>query len=73
MSVLAPQPAELPVTGRVGRDIELELVFPSGQQMFRLQDKAVQLTQPLDRDEEDLSSIVFQVSKVLLQFLAKIQ
>ena len=54
-------PRELPIIGQVGYDIELELVFPSGYSIFRLQNKSIRLTEPLDRDESDLSSIVFQV------------
>ena len=54
-------PKELPITGRVGSDIELELVFPSGYSIFKTQDKSIHLTEPLDRDQNDLSSIVFQV------------
>ena len=55
-------PRELPIIGRVGSDIELELVFPSGYSIFKLGDKSIHLTEPLDRDQSDLSSIVFQVS-----------
>jgi len=55
-------PRELPIIGQVGYDIELELVFPSGYSIFRLQNKSIRLTEPLDRDESDLSSIVFQVT-----------
>ena len=59
-------PKELPIAGNVGSDIELELVFPSGYSIFRLQDKSIHLTEPLDRDQSDLSSIVFQVSLNLI-------
>ena len=59
-------PRELPITGNVGYDIELELLFPSGYSIFTLQDKSIHLTEPLDRDESDLSSIVFQVSFILI-------
>jgi len=60
-------PRELPIAGNVGYDIELELVFPSGYSIFRLQDKSIHLTEPLDRDQSDLSSIVFQVTCTVLQ------
>ena len=59
-------PRELPIAGNVGYDIELELVFPSGYSIFKLQDKSIHLTEPLDRDQSDLSSIVFQVSFILI-------
>jgi len=60
-------PKELPITGRVGSDIELELVFPSGYSIFKTQDKSIHLTEPLDRDQNDLSSIVFQVTCTVLR------
>ena len=55
-------PRKLPILGQVGRDINLDLVYPSGYSIFRLQDKVLHLTEPLDRDQSDLSSIVFQVN-----------
>ena len=60
------RPRELPIMGEVGRDINLELVFPTGYTIFSLQDKSLHLTEPLDRDESDLSSIVFQVTCTVL-------
>ena len=45
--------------------IDLDLVFPTGNEFFRLDGKAVRLTRPLDRDEKDLSSIVFQVGQIV--------
>ena len=60
------RPRELPILGEVGRDINLELVFPTGYTIFTLQDKSLHLTEPLDRDESDLSSIVFQVTCTVL-------
>ena len=54
-------PRKLPILGQVGRDINLDLVYPSGYSIFRLEDKVLHLTEPLDRDQSDLSSIVFQV------------
>ena len=60
------RPWELPIMGEVGRDINLELVFPTGYTIFTLQDKSLLLAEPLDRDESDLSSIVFQVTCTVL-------
>lgn len=61
-------PPELPIYGDPSTEIALELVFPKGNPMFILNEKRLQLLQPLDRDEENLSHIVFQVSsnRVLL-------
>lgn len=56
-------PAELPIYGDPYTEIALELVFPKGNPIFLLNGKTLQLLQPLDRDEENLSHIVFQVSK----------
>ena len=64
-------PRELPVMGKVGTDISLELVFPDGFSIFRLEDKMLHLIEPLDRDQSERSSIVFQVSFIL--FLSPIQ
>lgn len=41
----------------------MELVFPKGNQIFLLNGKTLQLLQPLDRDKENLSHIVFQVMR----------
>ena len=60
------RPRELPILGEVGQDISLELVFPSGQPSFSLQEKSLHLTSALDRDKDDLSSIVFQVTCTVL-------
>ena len=60
------RPRELPILGEVGKDINLELVFPTGENSFSLQDKSLHLSSPLDRDEEDLSSLVFQVTCTVL-------
>ena len=66
-------PRKLPILGQVGRDISLDLVYPSGYSIFRLEDKVLHLTEPLDRDQSDLSSIVFQVLLVLgLYFIFQI-
>ncbi|KAH8294616.1 hypothetical protein KR018_000432 [Drosophila ironensis] len=55
-------PSELPIFGDPETEIALNLVFPKGQPIFQLNGKKLQLLQPLDRDEENLSHIVFQVS-----------
>jgi hypothetical protein len=55
-------PTELPIYGDPYSEIALELVFPKGNPIFLLNGKTLQLLQPLDRDEENLSHIVFQVS-----------
>ncbi|KAL9892419.1 cadherin 99C isoform 2-T4 [Glossina fuscipes fuscipes] len=55
-------PPELPIFGDPFTEIALDLVFPKGQPIFLLNGKRLQLLQPLDRDEENLSHIVFQVS-----------
>ena len=56
-------PPELPIFGDPFTEIALDLVFPKGNPIFLLNGKKLQLLQPLDRDEENLSHIVFQVSK----------
>lgn len=56
-------PAELPIYGDPYTEIALELVFPKGNPIFLLNGKTLQLLQPLDRDEENISHIVFQVSE----------
>ncbi|XP_017860568.1 PREDICTED: protocadherin-15 [Drosophila arizonae] len=55
-------PAELPIFGDPYTEIALDLVFPKGHPTFLLEGKSLRLIQPLDRDEENLSHIVFQVS-----------
>lgn len=54
-------PAELPIVGDPFTEIALELVFPKGNPQFLLNGKRLQLLQPLDRDEDNISHIVFQV------------
>nr|CAD7398926.1 unnamed protein product [Timema cristinae] len=56
----ATSPAELPIVGDPFSEIVLELVFPKGLPLFILNGKKLQLLKPLDRDEENLSHIVFQ-------------
>ncbi|ALC46613.1 Cad99C [Drosophila busckii] len=55
-------PPELPIFGDPDTEIALDLVFPKGQPTFTLDGKKLKLIQALDRDEENLSHIVFQVS-----------
>lgn len=54
-------PEEVPIYGDPYTEIALELIFPKGNPIFLLNGKMLQLLQPLDRDEENLSHIVFQV------------
>ncbi|KAL5285532.1 hypothetical protein ACFFRR_007314 [Megaselia abdita] len=55
-------PPELPIFGDPFTEIALDLVFNKGNRTFKLVGKQLQLLQPLDRDEENLSHIVFQIS-----------
>ncbi|XP_053680241.1 cadherin-99C [Anopheles nili] len=55
-------PPELPISGDPNDDITLELVFPKGKPTFLLDGKSLRLIHPLDRDEENLSHIVFQIT-----------
>ncbi|XP_049532008.1 cadherin-99C [Anopheles darlingi] len=55
-------PPELPISGDPNDDITLELVFPKGKPSFLLDGKSLRLIHPLDRDEENLSHIVFQIT-----------
>ncbi|XP_026273024.1 cadherin-99C [Frankliniella occidentalis] len=54
-------PPDLPVVGDPFSDIALDLVFPKGSPMFILNGKRLQLLHPLDRDQANLSHIVFQL------------
>lgn len=54
-------PRELPIAGEPNVDIFLDLIFPKGKKTFFLNEKSLQLLAPLDRDEESLSHLVFQV------------
>lgn len=56
-------PPELPVVGDPFQDIALDLVFPKLKPIFLLNGKKLQLLEPLDRDKDNLSHIVFQVTK----------
>ena len=55
-------PAELPVSGDPRNETILELHTAGRQPLFKLVGKKLKLLRPLDRDEENLSHIVFQVS-----------
>ena len=55
-------PAELPIIGEPNLDIFLDLVFPKGPPIFFLNGKQLQLLSALDRDEENISHIVFQLT-----------
>lgn len=60
-------PPELPIFGEADKDIALELVFQKTEPVFSLSGKTLKLLQPLDRDKENLSHIIFQVR--LTQFV----
>ncbi|KAG8256705.1 hypothetical protein J6590_063018 [Homalodisca vitripennis] len=55
-------PAELPISGDPLSEIILDLVFPKGNPYFTLNGKMLQLLSPLDRDKDNLSHIVFQLT-----------
>ncbi|XP_060526708.1 cadherin-99C [Cylas formicarius] len=57
----ATTPVELPIGGTPNIDVFLELSFPKGPPLFFLNDKKLQLLAPIDRDEDNLSHIVFQL------------
>ncbi|KAL0881810.1 hypothetical protein ABMA27_001590 [Loxostege sticticalis] len=54
-------PAELPIVGEPDVDVVLSTVFPKGPTLFQLDGKRLQLLQPLDRDADNLSHMVFQL------------
>ncbi|XP_012058840.1 PREDICTED: protocadherin-15 [Atta cephalotes] len=56
-------PEELPVSGDPYNETMLELIFPGKEiPLFKLNGKKLQLLEPLDRDDENLSHVVFQLS-----------
>ncbi|XP_029661885.1 cadherin-99C isoform X1 [Formica exsecta] len=55
-------PEELPVSGDPYNETMLELIFPGRAPLFKLNGKKLQLLEPLDRDDENLSHVVFQLS-----------
>lgn len=54
-------PSILPIVGEPDVDVVLSTVFPKGPTLFQLDGKRLQLLQPLDRDAENLSHMVFQL------------
>ena len=58
-------PEQLPIAGSPGEDVRLELSYSEESAQyashFELDGKTLRLRQPLDRDDKDLSSIMFQV------------
>ncbi|XP_041989254.1 cadherin-99C [Aricia agestis] len=54
-------PLILPIVGEPDVDIVLSTVFPKGPTLFELDGKRLQLLQPLDRDADNLSHMVFQL------------
>ncbi|XP_043479198.1 cadherin-99C [Leptopilina heterotoma] len=58
----ATAPEELPVSGDPLTEIVLELIFTGRKPLFILKGKKLQLVEPLDRDAENLSHIVFQLT-----------
>ncbi|XP_050562726.1 cadherin-99C isoform X4 [Spodoptera frugiperda] len=54
-------PADLPIVGEPDVDVVLSTVFPKGPTLFQLDGKRLQLLQPLDRDADNLSHMVFQL------------
>lgn len=55
-------PAELPIYGDPYTEIALELIFAKENPIFLLNGKMLQLLKPLDRDQDNISHIVFQVN-----------
>ncbi|EFN65694.1 Protocadherin-21 [Camponotus floridanus] len=56
-------PEELPVSGDPYNETMLELIFPGrSPPLFKLNGKKLQLLESLDRDDENLSHVVFQLS-----------
>ncbi|XP_049870915.1 cadherin-99C isoform X2 [Pectinophora gossypiella] len=54
-------PPHLPIVGEPDVDVLLSTVFPKGPTLFELDGKRLQLLQPLDRDADNLSHMVFQL------------
>jgi len=55
------RPELLPIVGNVADDITLEIAS-SSRPVFTLVDKQLKLISPLDRDVNDISSVILQVS-----------
>lgn len=65
-------PEELPIIGDPFTEVALDLIFSSRKPAFILNGKRLQLLEPLDRDKDNLSHIVFQVRKINLKKKNKI-
>ena len=68
-------PAHLPISGLPGTDMELEIHYaddePDSRRLFVLDsEKRLRLIRPLDRDEQDMSSIMFQVCNNYYTFIS---
>ena len=57
-------PEVLPVSGDPYNETMLELIFAARAPIFKLNGKKLQLLGPLDRDNENLSHVVFQVRDI---------
>lgn len=57
-------PEVLPVSGDPYNETMLELIFTARAPIFKLNGKKLQLLGPLDRDNENLSHVVFQVRDI---------
>ncbi|KAI4458345.1 fat atypical cadherin-related [Holotrichia oblita] len=56
------RPLELPIIGEPNVEIFLDLIFPKGPPIFFLNGKKLQLLSPIDKDEDNLSHILFQLA-----------
>lgn len=65
-------PVDLPIVGDPDVDVILSTVFPKGPTLFQLDGKRLQLLQPLDRDADNLSHMVFQVRNAILSLYKSI-
>ncbi|KAG8040868.1 hypothetical protein G9C98_001856 [Cotesia typhae] len=57
-------PEELPVYGNPYNETTLEVIFPGKAPLFALDGKKLRLLKQLDRDTENLSHVVFQLTPV---------
>lgn len=56
------RPLEIPIVGEPNVEIFLDLIFPKGPPIFFLNGKKLQLLSPIDKDEDNLSHILFQLA-----------
>ncbi|KAL1123604.1 hypothetical protein AAG570_002680 [Ranatra chinensis] len=56
------RPEELPIAGDPFSEITLQLISPKGNPQFKLDGKKLRLLRPIDRDKDNLSHIVFQLT-----------